>query len=95
MRQITESLVDRNKEKHVATGLTRLFSSVFSSKRKKKKKKRAYVEKSLTLHEKSSRLASGRKKKRKKRTPPQKESQRINVSIVTQKITDEVKLQVQ
>lgn len=34
-------------------------------------------------------------KKRKKRTPPQKESQRINVSIVTQKITDEVKLQVQ
>lgn len=37
----------------------------------------------------------GKKKKKKKNAPPPQKSQRINVSIVTQKITDEVKLQVQ
>lgn len=35
------------------------------------------------------------KKKKKENAPPPQKSQRINVSIVTQKITDEVKLQVQ
>lgn len=36
-----------------------------------------------------------KKKEKKKNAPPPQKSQRINVSIVTQKITDEVKLQVQ